>query len=139
MTDEEFVIWCAGFFDGEGCIHLRLNSVARNSTGGSWIARVQVSQNDGSSDILRRIQLRFGGTICRNGNGKTNKRLEFCGKAEGVAFVKAILPWLIVKRDQAEMYLEFCRLGTYSGGRITDEARERRLELIREGKEAKHG
>jgi hypothetical protein len=94
------VIWAAGFFDGEGAI-----SLPKNKNGTRYL-RIGIGQLHLPS--LQIIQELFGGTINPEqfDNGKTFWRWQ-ANNHVGADALRTMLPWLIVKGEQAEFAVEF--------------------------------
>jgi hypothetical protein len=90
----EELAWMAGFFDGEGCINIHFSN-----KNGCTTLRAGVSQK--FPEPLERIQLLMGGNLYKDRAGYV---LVFNGK-KAEAFLASILPWLFVKRTQAEVAL----------------------------------
>jgi len=96
MIDERYA---AGFFDGEGCIH-----IARN-------VRVIISGcfHPGLLDLFSE---RWGGRVTAQRNAKKNQRSgvrwEITGKRTET-FLSDLLPYLIEKKEQAELALHYQR------------------------------
>lgn len=97
--------YIAGFFDGEGCI------VARPKNGKSIHIHISIGQKD--SSILRIIQTYFGyGLLNKMATSKTNPNRDIWRyrivKTELVLdFLKKINPYLIDKKKQSELAIEF--------------------------------
>src|SRR6516225_3672191 len=100
------IIWAAGFFDGEGCI-----SIAKHQPNPkyyqhnhSYAVKLTVYQNMRAP--LKCFKELFGGTIkLRPATGK-QKRNGWVWSIGGQALVAALtqmLPYLIVKKEQAEL------------------------------------
>lgn len=99
--------YLAGFFDGEGCVFVG----KRRRQDGGWYydtVRVEISQRD--PQLLTFFADRFGGTVRRKANN--GRPWSVChwrvegGRAEAV--LRALLPYLHGKRQQAELALDFC-------------------------------
>jgi hypothetical protein len=104
---ETELAWLAGFVDGEGCVRIaRDKNKAGRSTPYTYYLSVQISQKDPT--VLRRIKETWGGTMwCKNperNGGVWNYHIK-ARKAQ--ALLEAILPHLVLKREQAEMALAF--------------------------------
>jgi hypothetical protein len=86
---------------------------------------------------------RFGGSVYLNGTHKPNPIYQWRLNAkQGADFLRAILPWLRDKRDQAELALKFAetvRVNPVDGihSPLTNEEKEARLEIIEELKRMK--
>lgn len=95
------LIYIAGFFDGEGCIHI-YKSRSRGFT-------LQVSAANTDRQVIQFICDRFGGRIHRlqkKGNRKPCWRVDLVARRAN-HLLTALLPYLRVKKDQAELALEF--------------------------------
>ena len=114
MTGDQFVVWCAGFFDGEGSV-----SIVKSNGGASFALHVTITQN--VREVLERIETRFGGTIhLKHDNGlATGPVWEWfgCG-ATAVPLLTSIQPFLLRKRDEVDVALEFQQLQA-SAARVT--------------------
>ena len=106
----ELLAYFAGFFDGEGCAQLTRHNDAIYPR---FCVKVSVGQVDPKP--LRMLQESFGGKLSMYPNGtSSNARQPFTewrlvGK-KACIFLTAILPNLIVKKEQAELCLSFSRL-----------------------------
>lgn len=93
--------YIAGFFDGEGC-------TMNNRRGGyKYVLNVRIGNNN--RDILDQIQNVIGGYICSRNAVKTNKIFyTLCLHTKGAyQFLISILPYLVVKKEEAEIALRF--------------------------------
>jgi hypothetical protein len=94
--------YLAGFFDGEGSI-----SIIRRKPHGH-VLHVDVGQIDRRP--LELLRSRFGGSIQlqrRHSFGRRDLWYWKTGSQNAVPFLEAMLPYLIVKREQAELALRF--------------------------------
>ena len=115
MHRDEKVIWAAGFIDGEG--YIGLSRGTSKKTGRPFHqALVDVSQiRRETLDVL--IEL-FGGNI-RHGKRAFYWRV---GGNHARAVLWTILPYLVGKKRQAELTLQFCQtLCGEHGRRVSDE------------------
>ena len=103
--------YLAGFVDGEGCFTISVYNPPsdRGAAAGRWDCRLSVYNSN--LDILRHFQEYFGGFIQvrdRSNGGERNWRaagqIVWTGKLFAVV-AKAILPYLVVKKEQAELVL----------------------------------
>lgn len=113
--------YAAGLFDGEGCIAIhatqrkgeKLDSrgAMRHIDHVVWKARVFISNTN--LEVLQRVQAAFGGSVTQAApeafGGRNTKRSYVLTFTHSVAevFLAAVLPHMIVKRKQAELFLEF--------------------------------
>lgn len=98
MARQEDVIWAAGFFDGEGCI-----SITRQEKRGKLYHWMMISVFQNHSASLELLLELFGGSI---GTEDEAWKWRACGPTAGEA-LKEMLPYLRVKRSQAEIAISF--------------------------------
>jgi hypothetical protein len=104
------IIWAAGFFDGEGCISIgkaqpQLKYYKHNH---HYTVRLTVYQNIRAP--LQIFKELFGGTIKlrpATGKQKNNGWVWSIGGRGLVAALTQMLPYLIVKKEQAELAIGF--------------------------------
>lgn len=101
----------AGFFDGEGCVRLKRS--------GNYIYSVVIVVNT-NLEVLIDFKEKFGGNIQpRKRKVSYHKKIyawEIYSKAS-VPFLEAILPYLIVKREQVIIVLKMERSLRKSGNK----------------------
>lgn len=116
--------WLAGFFDGEGCVHVMNGGRLRNLTSVTGVSRqtswIGCTIGNTNLDVLKEIQASFGGRIRkREYKVKLWKTLYTliwaCRQPE--ALLIAIRPFLKVKHRQADLALEFLSLTRRRGPR----------------------
>ena len=116
MQTDTQLAWLAGFIDGEGCVRISRDRTRHDNL--SYTLSIQISQKDPA--ILREIQANWGGSLYhkqpeRNG-GVYNLQIK---SRQGAVLLEALLPYLRVKRTQAELALGFqARRLTKSLGRV---------------------
>ena len=113
MTPE----YAAGFFDGEGCVNC---SSSRNN---SFVRILVVNTN---IDVLKAFQAVWGGDIYANYKSKSHWKQAYTWRLQHKAasnFLQKILPFLIVKRQQAEAAIAFNELRPGQGSKWTDESK----------------
>jgi len=124
----------AGFFDGEGNVIAFREKDRRFFDGFRYRVRTQVSNNNPAP--LKEIQACYGGRLfvrVNNGNRKPSWYLTF-GHPTSQKFLSEILPYLRIKRKQAELALEFIKSVHRRGGnewipRLTRDEQTRREKL----------
>ena len=96
--------YTAGFVDGEGCIHYRLDSNC------GAMHRLEVSQKD--RPVLDWLRSAVGaGRVSEHPNGKNTIHRWTCNRRKDVAaLLTALLPFLKVKARQAKLMLFACKL-----------------------------
>lgn len=112
------VAWAAGFLDGEGCFHI---GKAKSRNGKTLIVgRVKANQAN-HIDPIEKLHSLFGGQIWTRGNktstGKTVYEWQIQAAKDLKAAIPRLLPYLVVKKFQAELVLELAGyLGDYGRG-----------------------
>jgi hypothetical protein len=96
--------YLAGFFDGEGCV--RVNKTPTRNTI-SYHLIVSIANND--KTILDSCKEIYGGDVHLKGKGPCLSWSLF-SKASIEKFLLASLPYLVVKKDEALVALEYVRL-----------------------------
>jgi hypothetical protein len=107
-TEEAFVAWAAGFFDGESCV-----MIARlTSRHGGYHHQIRISVGQKVRAPLEALAARWGGTIRmaleRRNNRATNWDWRLNGHA-AIRFLTEIQPYLLVKHRQADIAARFAR------------------------------
>ena len=102
---DPFVVYIAGFFDGEGSI-----GIYSNGSGHGRTLRVQLTQNASSlsTALLHECRTRWGGSI--SPMNRTSKRPAWnwqASAASGAAVLEDLHPWLRLKRPEAEIALAY--------------------------------
>src|SRR5216684_6292512 len=117
--------YLAGILDGEGCF-----GIYRYNRGPDqpYNYRPSVTVASTSPDLLRWLELRFRGEVCHHSEGDENREASaywtMRSKTDIVKLVPHVIPFLIVKKLQAVITLEFCeKFNIGSGSRYTDEDR----------------
>jgi hypothetical protein len=143
MANTEYQIaWAAGFVDGEGSIGItRQGSITRKNGRrypGQHHLRLVISQKDRAPLLI--IQSLWGGYIHERKDGSGICCLIICGQQVENALTD-MLPYLVVKRKQAEAALEFRSLinNWDSGRRLTEDDIEIRSWYHDQIKALNHG
>ena len=105
MPTAEECAYAAGFFDGEGSVYIR-QPHGRAGHRSSYSICASVGQDDIRPVLF--LQRCWGGCINPGPirpNGKCNSRWTLVAASAG-RFLRDILPYLIVKREQTELALE---------------------------------
>jgi hypothetical protein len=116
--------YLAGIIDGEGYITLRLNGQ------GAFTCRVNVANN--SVALHAWIQERWGQSITNQPNkGSRCIKTEWNGKEKITNVLLDVMPYLIIKRKQAEIVLEYYS-GANGSGKPHAFPKDRLFELVNE-------
>jgi hypothetical protein len=94
----------AAFIDGEGSISLQASGSARRSA----FCAVRLTIAQANMELMEYLLNTFGGRY-EQGQGGTNRPMYYwlCGSHYACFLLRRCLPWLIVKRTQAEVALEY--------------------------------
>jgi hypothetical protein len=129
ITDED-AIWIAGFFDGEG--HVGITRTLGKKSHHSVIYGLKTTLTNTRLDILDMIRKLIGmGTLYKKSpheGWKQGWTLNLT-RPEIEPFLKRILPYLRLKKEQAKIMLEFLETGCYTG---TREAPPSRIVALRD-------
>jgi hypothetical protein len=101
MDRASAVIYCAGFFDGEGCISLE-------SVGAEWRLRCITTQKFVDAPLHLLVDT-FGGKVHWFKSDQRSGHIINGKKA--VAMLEEMLPYLTVKADQALIAMGFFSMG----------------------------
>src|SRR5690348_10748961 len=98
--------YIAGFFDGEGCVRAVLAKNRENAAG------LHVFITNTYLPILKHFEQRFGGTVSlrnvENPKHKTTYQWRISNRKGIKNFLEQISPFLIEKKEQALLALEYC-------------------------------
>lgn len=103
---DDFDIYAAGFFDGEGCIQIA--RMRRKGKHDVYALRVSANQRDARPLLL--FAEHYGGKVRKHERtrfGQCDMWRWLVSSAKAEAFLLRVLPYLVVKKDQAELALEF--------------------------------
>ena len=102
--------WLAGFFDGEGCVHVAQKPKSGRKRKISH-PRLLIKIGQKFPGILRHIINLLGYGEVRKAYGKNRDAyyITFLSKDEIAQFTKTILPYSITKKDQLVAAIEFLK------------------------------
>jgi hypothetical protein len=128
--------WTAGVVDGEGCVGIYSRGRDRPDE-----FRLHVTVANTDERMLVRLRELWGGRYDPHSRRtKTNERQVWSWTVHDRAagrLLETVLPHLVIKKEQAEIALEFVSLFGRGSARRTPENKERRIELAKQLKEAK--
>lgn len=112
MREEQAIAYAAGFFDGEGHIAITRVKKARSEEAKYHVMSVSISNTN--LTVLKWFEEHFSGRVSShrmplNPNWLPSWRWTAANKG-AEAFLKTVLPYLIVKREQALVALEFRKI-----------------------------
>ena len=147
MEDTELA-YLAGFFDGEGCCTI---CAGKSSTTDNISIRPRIAITNTVSTSLTPYLNEWGGSIFKTKRFSDTHKDCYTWSLYGIVkireFLIDILPYLVIKRNQAFLLWELCDLGNWRGGqrRIPPEIivkrkkiTEKLMRLNKKGKNAKH-
>ena len=127
--------YAAGFFDGEGCVSVSQQTrQAGIRNFGYWQVRPIISNTD--FPLLKWMHTSFGGTVHFHRNTKIGWRVQYqwftTGSAHSIWFLSGMLPYLKIKKTEAELAIQFfrCLLGKTGGKLLPLAEREKRQEIV---------
>jgi hypothetical protein len=94
--------YIAGFFDGEGCIFIK----AIKNKCIPPLKTIGVTITNNNPAVLKFIQKKFGGNIIL----KRNSAWQLYSHPKIEYFLRAVIPYLKIKKEQAEVALKFINL-----------------------------
>jgi hypothetical protein len=133
--------YIAGYIDGEGCIRATLAKNKKNASG------LHVFITNTYLPFLLYLEQKYGGrTSIRNKSNPKHRTIyqwRLCNRVTVKKFLSDILPFLVEKKEQALIALEYCDLpvlkaNSYSSSwSKTLEARNKRIQLAEQLKSLK--
>lgn len=138
MNRREQLAWLAGLIDGEGCISLTRRSPQRKNRCVSPNYRLILKVSMCHLATVRRCREITGlGTLQMQEAQKqhyTSAFTWFCNATDAELVIEAVLPWLVTKREEALVALDFLRLpqakrgGANGSSAVDAELEQRRSE-----------
>jgi hypothetical protein len=125
--------YVAGLFDGEGCISICNRKDKHEDT--AFIFCIQITNTN--TTLMKWLVEHFGGVYysqdgkSRNPKWKPSFRWRVKGRKNEEEFLLGILPYLVIKREQALLALEFVRMWQ-------EKNPTRRLEIAQKMRELNH-
>ena len=104
--------YIAGFFDGEGSVGIYRNKLAKKTGYGGENWRLSVNVGNVDPIVVRYLKERYGGSLFLYERSKKmkNRQDAWYWMATGngaAAFLREILPYSLVKKQQIELALEY--------------------------------
>ena len=106
--------WLAGYFDGDGCISVRIGKFRQSAQ-----PAIEIVASEFDSEGVELLQKVFGGYIGRFNVGKSNivKWTLTMPPSKANHFFGQFSKYLITKREQANFILGCARMGHYQDGK----------------------
>ena len=111
MTDELFLAWVAGFFDGEGSVIVEYSKSPESSRG--WRMSLHATLTQTSLPCLELVQSRLGGTVKTSDNRTEETRrwaVQYTWSVRNqnaIEFLQKIAPYSVVKKTQIDLALTY--------------------------------
>jgi len=105
--------YTAGIIDGEGWISIKNRQIKNGNR--NYCVKVGVGST--TEWLIKWLQFNYGGSVCIINPGG-NRKLKWVwdlSTKQAVIFLEAILPYLRIKRPQAELAIKFQRRRKYRG------------------------
>lgn len=104
MLTEKDLVYIAGFFDGEGCVVINKGRNEEYRGGYQYQLRCSISQMP-PCPLFNALRAEFGGRIAED---PRKGALTYCVAArQARTFLRAIVPYLRLKKEQAEAGIAF--------------------------------
>jgi hypothetical protein len=135
-TKDEW-IYAAAMVDAEGCISIGRSPHTTRAGTPYWAYSLRIQIANTSSKLMDWLVERFGGVIYTKRNNLNPKRpvhqwFTKGGRPAQEAFLLGILPYLLIKRDQALIALDFIRM-------YSENCPEKREEMRKQCGALNHG
>lgn len=132
MWDVKTLSYMAGIFDGEGSVNIEVLSPRENRKYHYYNLRIIVINTN--LDLMNWIVSNFGGKYSlrkRIPGRKTCYRWAKCSR-EAAYIIEQCLPYLIIKKPHALIFIEFMKTMGKTGWFVSEETRNRRQFLYQE-------
>ena len=118
MRHTEVLAYMAGIIDGEGCI-----LIGRKSQGKGKSPRLTLIVNIVNTNewLIQWIKMQFGGNIRNRFPPNPNAKMIWTWRVESkkaMELLKLVLPYLQIKRPQAELAIQFQSRKRFRGGTL---------------------
>jgi len=105
----EAIAYLAGLFDGEGSINIFKQSNKKDRINSGYFLEISIGNTH--KGVLQWVLENFGGRLTHNAEQYTKRNHRTwrwrASSNEACAVLKILLPYLIVKREQAQLAIEF--------------------------------
>ena len=138
MNRREQLAWLAGLIDGEGCISLTRRRPQRKNRALAYNYRLVLKVTMCHEATVRRCRELTGlGSIHSQESQRahyTQAYTWFCNAGDAGMIIEALLPWLVTKREEALVALDFLNVplaergGNGGGNEVSEELETRRSE-----------
>jgi hypothetical protein len=115
--NENYISYFAGVLDGEGCIEIQRLKPKGRAKNISYRLRVRICNTD--ANLIGHLNAIFNGTLRLEKQSRSDRRNIFvwsCKKSDAEKVLEKIYPYLICKKEQAKIAIDFLKTyDTYYG------------------------
>ena len=112
MDKQQILAYAAGIVDGEGCLTIS-KQIRKDRPSPSYRSSVTVSNTN--PVLIQFFKDNFGGVFYKHSDERTDKNNKnwataytwYCSCSNVVEFLESILPYLLIKKGQAEEVINF--------------------------------
>ena len=124
MDNKSFIIWLAGFIDGEGCFTVDLRKEPKSRLGWSCYPMITIVLQRSDKFVLEKIQKVFGGRLSNRNKQKSWKvgakpqiLWRVCGWENCLKLAKTIQPYLILKSERCQIFIDIIKMVLFERGK----------------------
>ena len=117
MDNKSFIIWLAGFIDGEGCFTIDLRKERNSKLGWTCYPMITIVLQRSDKFVLEEIQKNIGGILRNRDKQKTWKigakpqiLWRVCGWENCLNLAKIIQPYLILKSKRCQIFVDTLKM-----------------------------
>jgi hypothetical protein len=117
-SNKERAAWMAAMIDGEGCIRLKKLSSCNIARSPSYCVHLIITGTD--RKLLDFLVSEFGGSIGKRSVKNSSHRQSwgwFLYGKRAIEILESVLPYLIIKKQQAEMMIEYQKQSIHKNGK----------------------
>jgi len=126
--NQKIILYTAGFVDGEGSIQI---NPAKSGKKSYWGLTIQTTNSD--KDVLEYLRNEWGGIGTVTGykpNKSKNRSYNWrIYSKEAELFLNKLFPYLIIKKEEARLALEFRKLTGFKRGQLTETISKKRTKI----------
>ena len=125
MTLQTDLAYLAGLVDGEGTVSCSITKTKK----GCYALHKQFSIFNTNPNLISWITVRFGGLVhsrVRSEKWKTEYQVKWSAE-DATKLLTQILPYLVIKKEQAEIFIELHRNKSH---RVSEELQKQREFLV---------
>lgn len=129
--------YLAGILDGEDSVRIEFEKREHRGRENNYRLRLSISNTD--LNLMNWLTTNFGRSCLKEkkriGNYKQYYQWEIKSNTRSASLLKQLLPYLIIKRERAEVAIEFAKMMKGTGNRYTEQEKQQRKELYEKMKQ----